>query len=212
MSDQREEIMKIVAMTALVVIAAGWARAGEPDDRAAERKVTVCMNGDTIDFVAALRTKEIASKMFSGIGVTLDWRRSCSHEGILISLSSRTLPEQMPHAFAYALPYEGKHIVIFYDRVKQASDSSRLPSLLAHVVVHEITHLLQGFDRHSFQGVMKANWDGGDYSEMTWNPLAFTAEDIDLIYRGLAGRPGRAAGGAIAASSENRVSSDAILQ
>jgi len=59
------------------------------------------------------------------------------------------------------------------------------------VLVHEITHILQGVDRHSAQGVMKAQWDDNDYSAMAWKPLPFSPIDVELINRGLATRVAR---------------------
>ena len=60
--------------------------------------------------------------------------------------------------------------------------------LLAHVLAHEITHILQVSCRHSDRGVMKAGWDGFDYDDMAWAPIAFAKYDIDLIHRGIAAR------------------------
>ncbi len=180
--------MKITAITALVVMAGVAVQAMEPG-QAAERRVTVCMESDpNIGLLATVRAEELASKMFSGIGVTLDWRHKCSADGIRISLSDHSLEGRLPNAFAYALPYERTHIVVFYDRVQQVVQPSQQPTLLAHVLAHEITHILQGIERHSSRGVMKANWDNGDLSAMTWKPLTFSPEDIELIYVGLAGR------------------------
>jgi hypothetical protein len=82
---------------------------------------------------------------------------------------------------AYPLPYEGSHILILYDRLLRKFQEGGISSLLAHVLVHEDTHILQGIHRHSDRGVMKANWDGSDYKAMRWKPLSFTAEDIDLF-------------------------------
>ena len=59
---------------------------------------------------------------------------------------------------AYALPYEGTHIVILFDRVRKMQPNY-VPAVLAHVLVHEVTHILQGIQRHSESGVMKAHWD-----------------------------------------------------
>jgi hypothetical protein len=180
--------MKFATMTVFAVIAGVAAQAMEPGP-ATERKVTVCMESDpTIGLLVTVRAEGLASKMFSGIGVTIDWSHNCPAAGIRISLSDHSLEGRLPNAFAYALPYEGTHIVVFYDRVQQVVQPSQQPSLLAHVLVHEITHILQGIERHSSRGVMKANWDNGDLSAMTWKPLTFAPEDIDLIYRGLAGR------------------------
>ena len=58
--------------------------------------------------------------------------------------------------------------------------------LLAHVLVHEITHILQGITRHSETGIMKAHWTPEDYEEMQLRPLSFTRKDIELIQIGLA--------------------------
>ena len=52
-------------------------------------------------------------------------------------------------------------------------------------MVHEITHLLQGIDHHSENGVMKARWNAGDFAEMWYTPLTFTAVDVALIHSGL---------------------------
>ena len=68
---------------------------------------------------------------------------------------------------------------------------NQVHAVLAHVLVHEITHILQGLSRHSESGVMKARWDSQDFAQMSWKPLPFTAEDVDLIQRGLAARDAR---------------------
>jgi hypothetical protein len=56
------------------------------------------------------------------------------------------------------------------------------------VIAHEVAHILQGLMRHSESGIMKAQWTGADYQQMTWKPLQFTDEDVMLIHRGLRAR------------------------
>jgi hypothetical protein len=51
------------------------------------------------------------------------------------------------------------------------------------VLVHEITHILQGVDRHSESGIMKAQWTIDDYRAMASKPLSFTPLDVKLIQR-----------------------------
>jgi len=63
--------------------------------------------------------------------------------------------------------------------------------VLGHVIVHEVTHILQGLMRHSESGIRKAQWTGVDYQEMTWKPLQFTDEDVMLIHSGLRVRVAR---------------------
>jgi hypothetical protein len=42
-------------------------------------------------------------------------------------------------------------VLVYLDRGQAFSNA-----LLAHVMAHEITHVLEGIDRHSSEGVMKA--------------------------------------------------------
>ena len=185
--------MKGTAMTLMMIAVSGVAPA-ESIDLAAERTVTVCMEGAVVS-PASVQAQKIASGMFVAIGVTLEWRRGlkdCPPKGIRISLGDQTPTSLKPGAIAYALPYEGEHIRVFYDRVSRAATRSLVPRLLAHVLVHEITHILQGVDRHSDSGIMKDHWDSSDFHSMAWKPLYFEPRDVDLIYRGLAGRAGRA--------------------
>jgi len=130
--------------------------------------------------------------MLAGIGVDTVWPQgghSCEKRGdIVIALSYQTPASKLPGTFAYALPYEGRHIVVFWDRIERKVSSTVAPILLAHVLVHEIAHILQGTSRHSKSGIMRAAWSSHDYSEMQKHPLEFTEEDIGLIHRGIAAR------------------------
>jgi hypothetical protein len=181
--------MKIAAMTT-VVLMAGTLANGESAGRPAERKVTVCVEGMGMPGVAGadLKAQALASRIFSGIGVTIDWRRGlagCPAQGIQISLIHDTPDSLRPGALAYALPYEGSHIGVFFDRIERNAERSQVPVVLGHVLVHEITHILQGFARHSASGIMKARWDLNDYWKMKCGPLRFEPDDIKLIYLGL---------------------------
>ena len=89
---------------------------------------------------------------------------------------------------AYALPYEKTNIIVFLDHIRNTVEPKLAPILLAHVLVHEITHMLEGTARHSATGIMKANWTPADYQEMSHRPLPFAAEDVLLVRIGLARR------------------------
>ena len=122
-------------------------------------------------------------------GVHIEWRSSvkqCENTqgSIFIDISNRTSEANHSGAFAYALPYEGTRIVLFYDRVLEITWPGRVPGVLGHVLAHEITHVLQGVARHSGVGVMKAKWDYLDHGEMQHNYLKLTGEDICLIRTG----------------------------
>lgn len=128
--------------------------------------------------------------MFAGIGVQLEARtglqycESAMERTIIINMSSPTPSSRLPGALAYAMLYEGQHIEIFYDRVLR--DNTFLTTkILGYVLVHEITHLLQGVPRHSASGIMKARWGFKDYKGRP-SDMVFTEADIELIHRGLA--------------------------
>ena len=181
--------MKILGWVTITAITAATAFAGETGPTR-ERKVTVCMDpsSDGMEIRAAQR---LASKTFASIQVGVDWRelRACPVGGntVQVSLSYQTPEHQLPGALAYALPYGGSHIVVFYDRLRK-SEPNQLTRSLAYVLVHEVTHILEGITRHSKRGIMKAHWDCEDRFEIAIGRLQFASEDVDLIYLGLDAR------------------------
>ncbi len=155
--------------------------------------VTVCMDQFASNTISYLAQGE-ASKIFSEVGVNIAWRsgRACqADDAIHIHLSDRTPPTLKPGALAYARPYQGTYIEVFYDRVTETVCAVTLPHLLAHVLVHEITHILQGVARHSETGIMKAHWSADEYREMGSHHLPFAPEDVELIRLGLRNRAER---------------------
>jgi hypothetical protein len=172
-----------LTMTMALVVGLAWANAAVPG-----RTVAVCLHKNA-DLLTLERAQGQASKMFATAGVKIEWRepRLCPAGAILVSLSEFTPASEHPAALAYALPFEGTHIVLFYDRIqtRSALDPNERHMILAHVMVHEITHILQGTDRHSVSGVMKAHWDDLDFTHMRFKPLPFTELDIELIHRGM---------------------------
>ena len=197
--------MKIAAMT---LMAAMVGMAAEP--RQLQQKLTVYLR-DNATVPPAVRTPalECANKMFATIGIRLDWRsgeppRTSSTRPIGIELATDTPANLLPGALGYAMPYEGVHIRVFYDRIQ--SEVVPRTGLLAHVLVHEITHILQGIYRHSDSGVMKEVWTYRDHLQMRTEPLPFTPQDVELIQLGLASRasgaPALAAGDLIPAIAQ----------
>jgi hypothetical protein len=133
----------------------------------------------------------LANKMFATIGIRLDWRsgeppRTSSTRPIGVELATDTPANLLPGALGSAMPYEGVHIRVFYDRIR--SDVVPRSVLLAHVLVHEIAHILQKTDQHSDSGVMKAVWTHRDHVQMRIEALPFTPQDIELIRLSLASR------------------------
>ena len=193
--------MKNTTAFAAMAMMASTVMYGASADQVNDRGVTVCMQ-EGADLRVVPLAKMMATTMFREIGVKIDWRagiHNCPSDGIVISLSDRTPATLKPGALAYARPYEGTHVVLFYDRIVESYRSVRVAPLLSHVLVHEITHILEGTARHSKSGVMKANWTLNDYGQMACKPLGFDRADIDLIHEGMTTRARQAmAAGSVA--------------
>jgi hypothetical protein len=184
--------------TAVLTMAAmlgsvAWATAKSDD-----QKVVACFEASGGNAMEVAVAKMAASELFRSAGVKLEWhtdRRSCNEQrdqAIMVSLSMNTPRDLRPGALAIARPFEGVHIEVFYDRIARRARDLR-PYLLAYVVVHEITHVLQAIDRHSDVGIMRGQWGSQEYQLMQASRLQFAEQDIELIHKGLRARAQRSA-------------------
>jgi len=188
------------------ILAAGMtahARDSKPAD------VTVYVQGDnkapaSVDQGA----RATVTWMFARVGVRLAWRDGEPRTGaaygspvtIKVRFVERDPDDSRREALACAMPFaeEGVAIYVMYDRIHWvARRSSREAPILAHVLAHEIGHVLQGTNAHAQTGVMKAHWNGQDYDAMEKKPLEFTSVDVDLIKNGLNLRKARNAGASL---------------
>jgi hypothetical protein len=172
--------MKTSAMITMAAMLAGSTWAATKSDG---EKLVACIERGNYAGVAEVAAK--ASSLFLSADVKLDWHgelRFCQGQldSIVVSFRESTPRAFHPGALAYALPYEGVHIQVFYDRIAQA-DPRLVPSLMAQVIVHEITHILQGIDRHSASGII-------------------TALDVVMIHDGFTARTARNAAGTLVAT------------
>jgi hypothetical protein len=195
--------MNIRAMVTIAALVGVSACAGEHRP-SLERKVTVCMDFDRLE---ANLARVAASRVFEEIGVSIEWQRygdSCpvASGAIAINLSYDTPRNRFQGALAYARPYEGTHIVVFYDRVRASVPLAQVRCLLAYVIVHEIAHILQGVKRHSASGIMKAKWGQGDYFAMARKSFRFAEEDVGLIHLGIDWRQSRVTSASARVESE----------
>ena len=185
--------MTISRMTTMAAMM-GWTVAALAQSGQPQQKLTVYVeNRAQATNVVLFRAEALATRMFAEIGIGLVWRKGkpagSSSEPVIVMELVANAPEESskPNVLAHSLVFEGVHTTLFYDRI-EAEHQPGAVEVLAHVMVHEITHLLQGIDRHSDHGVMKALWTTGDFSEMAHRPLAFTALDVELIELGLKSR------------------------
>ena len=160
---------------------------------AAERTLTVYVDDRSGAPLAVFsRAQRITGEMFEAIGVRLKWRfrepgvSDLTEQPIVMTLTRHRPADYQPGAWASAQAFEGVHLEIMYDRLAQPGSSPNLVSaLLAQVMAHEITHLLQGINRHSSAGVMKARLTDADFVAIQYKPLSFDPHDVSLIHRGI---------------------------
>ena len=198
--------MKITAMVAMAMAAGFGGSMAQAADQ--ERPVAIYIANQHVAMEAANFAKGQASKMFARIGVRVEWhsvgRSPLPADALVIDMVEQESKNECVGALACAKPYEGIHIRVFVDRIGATVPKSMVPALLGHVLVHEITHILQGVDRHSDSGVMKAQWDANDFVHMTGHPLPFTPQDVVLIERGLDTRESRLAVAAVGGSDAGK--------
>lgn len=195
--------MKTTRLVAMVAMTGASLCAGQ-SAAAQKATVTICIDPDPL---VLMGVRPLVSKMFASIAVRVDWhdRDSCpvGVGAIQVRMSHNPPSIRKFKSLAFAQPYEGT-IVVFPDRVQELNRNGG-PSVLAHVLVHEITHVIEGIDRHSATGIMKDRWDDNDYFQMRRRPLPFAQEDVNLIYDGLQARQGRVATSVPAAVSRATV-------
>jgi len=155
-----------------------------------EPDIIVFMHNCSQPQVIIAVAKGQAQRMLETVGISVAWGLGKSNYHGPAEVIEAVLTEWRPDGFrpgalAFAMlgQESGTRIEIFYNRVRASPrDSSAVPLVLAHVLVHEITHILEGVQRHSESGMMKAHWDISDYARMGHGHLPFAAEDIRLIH------------------------------
>lgn len=155
--------------------------------------ITVCLatTGSVLTFGAT----GTVSATFEKVGVTVDWRcpktlgPGASGVVLRVELVDGDPPEHNPGALGVSYPRAGcsKAITVYYKPIRSlAGGPNDESTLLAYVLAHEITHVIQGVSRHSPSGVMKARWSEQDRAAIASRQLGFDDLDVRLIRDGLA--------------------------
>jgi hypothetical protein len=144
-----------------------------------------------------LKARVLATEMFAAAGVRLEWcqqaKKCVAWDDRIVVTLHPAAPSRLPASVrAEARAFQGTKLWIYLDRMPPMSNGNAY-TYWAHVLVHEITHLVQVSDQHAASGVMKAHWNARDLADMRMTPLPFTAFDIRLLQAGVAHRRGRAA-------------------
>jgi len=108
------------AMALMVFAAGAVAYAGSP-----ETKLTVYVrNNGLVPGAVLIHAEETASKIFAGIGVSLQWssrKRADESEQppVFVELATNTPENLRPESLAFARVGEGSHLTVFFDRIER---------------------------------------------------------------------------------------------
>ncbi len=135
--------------------------------------------------------KDAVSEIFAKIGVHIRWEsgspRSNSVSCQNIALIIQEDPPYDANAGVMArTDLSSDHIHVFYGRIRPSSDfwPNFECRVLTHVIAHEIGHALEGLNRHSDTGIMKAVWTVNDRTRIMNGSLPFSPVDVGLIHAG----------------------------
>jgi hypothetical protein len=117
---------------------------------------------------------------------------SCrARRNIALSIVKAPPPGASPSmlAISHPLAETGLNVRVFADGVRDSAEARnvRLERLLAHVVAHEIGHVLMRSGGHDSHGLMAAVWGAREYEWMAGDALRFTAEQSRTMRATLAG-------------------------
>ena len=198
-------ILFVTGLLTVLPVSAGYPIRGQGGQQTVPDILVYVEDDHRVPTMVLLKAEATATWMFAQIGLQVQWAHlrpgaaaevagtGCAPkrpEQIEVLMVSRKTGSAGREAFASALPYArtGVRITVFYDELHEAI--SPRPGLetvvLAHVLVHEITHVLQGVVQHSGKGVLQAYWNARDYADMERRPLAFASVDVERIHDGLA--------------------------
>jgi hypothetical protein len=73
---------------------------------------------------------------------------------------------------------EGTYSNVFYAAVQKLHNDCHvsLAGVLAHVMAHEVGHLLLGTNAHSPTGIMRPSWQGREFRSIVMGTLLFTSQ------------------------------------
>jgi hypothetical protein len=158
--------------------------------------VTLWMTGSAmVSNTVRCAAAEQATRIFAAAGVRLKWKtQNTANPDDGVRIEVRFITDEPGHrgALAFANPFGPVPVVtVLYDRILAATE--RAPqirdALLAHVLAHEIGHLLMKTNGHSPSGLMKARWSADDCTRMAHRPFTFLPADAVMIREGLGLNP-----------------------
>lgn len=111
---------------------------------------------------------------------------------ISLRIAANAPPDNDRKEVGFSLPFApaGVNVVVYFDRVLQLSGRTGvpLPILLAHVIAHEIGHVLLKTEKHTSSDLMTDTWRSPQFARMRHRGLLFSRSQSIQIRDLLAAR------------------------
>jgi len=93
-------------------------------------EVTVCMDQNADPTI--VRAQAFTSRIYGELGIPIQWNRrtpecTAARNAIVVNLVDRTPQAQSPGSLAVSAPFQGKDIVLYYDRIRAMGRSNFRP-------------------------------------------------------------------------------------
>jgi hypothetical protein len=174
--------MKWSMVMAVMITLASVADAAEPGQLPA---IHLQMENDAEVPAAVLKeSQDEVARIFANAGLGVRWTDSGPRFTVQLVARAIEYARAPSHVMGVALRKPtGATARIFLNQVHDFARRYRVDvsTLLAHVIAHEIGHLLLPLTPHSATGLMKAEWDRDQLREATAGSLTFTDAQIERI-------------------------------
>lgn len=109
----------------------------------------------------------------------------CARVDIAVDLVKRAPQSLKLSILGSATPFatRGLNVRLFMDRIQDAAarDNQPVPILVAHVLAHEIGHVLARTTAHAPSGLMSASWSDSEYRRLGAGVLLFSRQEAALL-------------------------------
>jgi hypothetical protein len=140
------------------------------------------------DVLSAARQEAVG--IFARAGIEIVWHDEAADAPAAYRFAVKIVAHALdyagakPHVMGVALrETRGTLVYAFFGRVSDFARAQRIPSstMLAHVIAHEVGHLLLPKGWHSERGLMRGKWDRAQVETAVRGELTFTPEEIRSI-------------------------------
>jgi hypothetical protein len=168
----------VVALVAAIVRSAGAAEAGHP-------AIDLQMRSEVrVPAHVLKKSQDEVTRIFAGAGLAVRWTQVAPRMTVKIVAQVLGYDRAASPVMGVALRTEkGPVVQVFFKQVQEFAHTYEvdLGTVLAHVIAHEIGHLLLSPNAHSPTGVMQAYWGKALVRDAATGSLTFTAAQAARI-------------------------------